>query len=161
MVQRKNGPLCQTVVVSFVGGHVNCESLRTCMGFVTSFSCFQLAYYWQAKENNNTNIAPSQTTTPSTIYQSQFSWGIPLNAEKLFIFDPKKAPSRWNGYPCKSDAVSGVDTSHIATGKLKWLAGLSVGGKVGKSYGIGVKMVFCVWSDELKLFVFSDSEVQW
>ena len=59
-------------------------------------------------------------------------YGIPLNAEKLLVFDPKihdSSASRPKSSPSKSDGLSGVETGHVATGKLKWLAGLSLGGK--------------------------------
>eukprot|EP00435_Cladocopium_sp_Y103_P015986 s149_g3.t4 len=70
----------------------------------------------------------SAVSLPGKVY------GIPLNAEKLLVFDPKvhdtSAASRPKSSPLKSDGLSGLETGHIATGKLKWLAGLSLGGKV-------------------------------
>ena len=59
-------------------------------------------------------------------------YGIPHHAEKLLVCDPKLVPSKatGGGYGGKVEAVTGVDTSHIATGKSKWLASVSLGGKV-------------------------------
>ena len=68
-------------------------------------------------------VIPFPQSQPGKIY------GIPLNAEKLLVFDPKVDSSRPRSSPSKSDGLSGVETGHVATGKLKWLAGLSLGGK--------------------------------
>ncbi|CAK9064750.1 Lipase_3 domain-containing protein [Durusdinium trenchii] len=59
-------------------------------------------------------------------------YGIPHHADKLLVFDPKSSKdSKTRGYPSsKVESVTGVDTTHVAVGKSKWLAGVSLGGKV-------------------------------